>query len=529
MNNQLLFLISTLANRNNIKIDKKEAKLQLLSHPYYPSLNCITDLFNHFNIDNLALSVETNLETFNQIPNVFMAQIKDDKDIYLAVASKKEGKIELIYGERKSKIVSVDKFLDLWSGVLIVIEKSENKDNNSQGNLSRIKSTLYIATTLFLASLFLLAKPSVFQILHFTLCCFGLYISYLIIQQELGLYSKILDKFCSGRSKKTDCDAVLDSKGATILGLFKLSDVGLVYFGCLILSWLIIALNGFHITSAIVLISLLVIPFTVYSIYYQWFVVKSWCPLCLTIVGVLWAQFAVSIFMIDWGNLYAINISYIYVAESLLAVLSIWIIIYPLLIKKQQFEKLEIEHIKFKRNFKLFEAVLKLNPQLNTKISFSKELVFGSKNGSQLLEIMVVTNPMCGFCKESHQLVEKILNKEYSDVQIIIRFNVRVDDVNSNGTKIAIKILELYHTTNEKKCLNALSDIYSKMSAEDWLSKWGEATSNEYIAILKDEKEWCGNNKINFTPAILINGYQYPSQGYDKMDLLFFMEELIEE
>jgi len=78
MNNELLFLANTLAKKNNIRLDYKEAKIQLLGHPHYPSLNCITDLFNHFKIDNLALQVDTNQEVFSQIPNTFLAQIVNE-------------------------------------------------------------------------------------------------------------------------------------------------------------------------------------------------------------------------------------------------------------------------------------------------------------------------------------------------------------------------------------------------------------------------------------------------------------------
>ena len=59
-------------------------------------------------------------------------------------------------------------------------------------------------------------------------------------------------------------------------------------------------------------------------------------------------------------------------------------------------------------------------------------------------------------------------------------------------------------------------------------AKWGETSNPTYQEILKNEKNWCASNKINFTPALLINGRQYPKE-YGRMDLLYFLEELIEE
>ena len=81
---------------------------------------------------------------------------------------------------------------------------------------------------------------------------------------------------------------------------------------------------------------------------------------------------------------------------------------------------------------------------------------------------------MCGYCKESHKLVENILKNENLDVQITIRFNIRIDDLESNSTKIAAKIVALYHTRSEEVSLEALSDIYGEMDSKTWLNKWGD-------------------------------------------------------
>ncbi|MBK5209912.1 MAG: thioredoxin domain-containing protein [Flavobacteriaceae bacterium] len=525
----MFFLLNQFSIKNNIQLDKEEVKIQLLSHPYYPSINSITDLFNHFNIDNLALKVDNNLEAYSQIPDTFLAQIKEDKGSQLVVVSKKMDGVELIYDEHKSKKISVNKFFELWTGILVVIEKQEKKDSDNLNKAGKIKKLVYFSTFVMLSSFFILANPSLFQIIYFALTCVGVYISYLIVIHELGLHSKILDKFCSGGNKNTNCDAVLSSKGATILGLFKLSDVGFVYFTALVLVSLIITLSNLQTTSVIFMMSTLAIPFTFYSIYYQWKVVKNWCPLCLSIVSILWLQFG-ALFLNDafWKYMFIIDLSYVFFIASLLTTTSLWILIQPLLKKEQLFEKLEIEHIKFKRNFKLFKAALNLNPILDTSIPAANELIFGNKNPDALLNIIVITNPMCGYCKESHRVIEKILKNENSNIQIIIRFNVQPNDEGAKGTKIATKILELYHTTNEKNCLYALSDIYGEMDANTWLKKWGETINKTYLTTLKYEKEWCNNNKINFTPALFLNGQQYPKE-YGKMDLLYFIDELIEE
>jgi len=528
MSYELLFLTSTLTKKNNIKIDKKEIKVQLLSHPHYPSLNCITDLFNHFQIENLALRVETNIETYEQLPTTFLVQIEDEGKSLLAIASKNKSEVELVYSEKTTKKIDIDKFLEQWTGIIIAIEEPEKARGTIADRGQKAKKIIFASTLLIFASLFVFAKPSIVQAIQFILSGLGVYISYLIVQQELGFHSVILDKFCSGKKQKSDCDAVLDSKGAYVMGLFKVSDAGLVYFLSLACTWLFIVINKLSFTSLMYGLYAAAVLLTFYSVYYQWKIIKNWCPLCLTIVGVLWMQFISLIFFepLDITTI-ALNNSFYVFAASLLAVISFWIFAKPLLKKEQKFEKLEIEHIKFKRNFDLFYASLKLNALLNVNINSSKEIVFGNEN--PLLKIVLVTNPICGYCKESYQVLEKILRLENPDIQIIVRFSVRTEDLNAVGTKVALRLLEIYNQTNKETSLQALSEIYGSLSALDWLEKWGEALDTKYVKVLEIEKEWCTTNKINFTPAMLLNGLQYPRSGYEKSDIIFFIDDLIEK
>jgi len=46
MGTTLIHLLQYLAKESNIIMDKDEAKVQLLSHPYYPSINSITKTYN---------------------------------------------------------------------------------------------------------------------------------------------------------------------------------------------------------------------------------------------------------------------------------------------------------------------------------------------------------------------------------------------------------------------------------------------------------------------------------------------------
>ena len=125
-------------------------------------------------------------------------------------------------------------------------------------------------------------------------------------------------------------------------------------------------------------------------------------------------------------------------------------------------------------------------------------------------------------------MIEQLLELKEDNIQICIRFNVNTKDKESIDTKIALRLLELYHTRGEQQCMIAMHDIYGKLSATNWLEIWGEAKNQKNFEILNKEALWCQQNNINFTPEILVNGSSFPKE-YDRSDLLYFVDDIIEE
>jgi hypothetical protein len=76
----------------------------------------------------------------------------------------------------------------------------------------------------------------------------------------------------------------------------------------------------------------------------------------------------------------------------------------------------------------------------------------------------------------------------------------------------------------------ALDDAYNNLNYKEWIKKWGVTSINvsKYLELFTNQKEWCKANNINFTPYLAINGYAYPKE-YDREDLRFFIEDLIED
>lgn len=524
MKDTLSFLVQSLLQKNKILIDSEELNFQIQSHPSYPSLHAITGVLSHFDIDNIAIRVAIDKDTLKQLPPSFIAQVKTDNATDFALVVKKNKTYKTIFSNKRSEIISKTIFLERFTGILVAVEKNETIQN-ANFLTTNLQKPLFITALLLFSALFFNSSPNFAETFYFLTTLIGVTISYLIIQHDLGLDSKIIDSICSQESKNTNCNAVLNSKGATLYKNIKLSDVSLVYFISTNLTALLFLLTNTSL-NLLYLISLAGLPVVIYSIYYQIKVSKNWCVLCLGIASILILQ--ASIFFFTTFSLSIISItSTLLIGFAFITITSIWLFISSKLKQEQDFKKLKIESSKFKRNFDLFNTLLQQSKSVDTTIANTSGIILGNKNAP--LNITVITNPFCGHCKSAHNMVESLLKKHHNKLNVTVRFNINTNNPESDGVLVSSRLLELFHTEGELKCLEAMHAIYNNADAKSWLAKWEKCTNADiYKDILETEYNWCLDNSINFTPEILVNGKSFP-KTYDRKDLLFFIEELNED
>ncbi len=520
MKDTLINLVSRLLKQNRISFDKEELTFQIQSHPSYPSLHAITGVLDHFNIENVAADVPTNTETLLQLPDCFIAQVNNKHGKDLVVVDRKKLDYNIYNTENKKEKLTEKDFLGKFTGIIVAVEQSqENSQTKSKSNTTRFVALGLL--TLFASFLIYSSSTSWYTIIYIVLSILGIITSIAIVKQELGLKTAIGDAFCSGSDDKKDCDAVLTSKGAELIKGYKLSDLSILYFSGLALLTLSQITNPVHSYT----ISLLAIPITLYSLYYQYAVVKKWCLLCLSIVGILWLQAVVPLIT----NTFIESFSIVDFTTLVLITLATWLTwnyLKPLIHQVTELKKEKIENVKFKRNYTLFSSLLQKSPQINTQIENSEEIVFG--NPYSPLELTIITNPFCGHCKPVHKHIHDILNRYNDNVKIKIRFNVNTEDTDNDLFKITNSLLSIYHIKGAQECLQAMDEIYNGEKPDKWLNKWEDSTKKDlYKKELERESSWCKENTINFTPEILVNGKSFPKE-YNRTDLIFFIEELEE-
>lgn len=520
-------LAELLLKKNQIPFDASELEFQIESHPSDPSLYTITEVFDHFKITNIAARVPQTQDALNELPDYFIAQVSSPELSELCFVERQTDQYKLKSINGHSKTISQSDFLSAFTGIVLVVEKPED---HTQGTISKnlLSKIGLVISSICILYVFFISTADTLSSLIFLTAVAGIIVSISILQQEFGIKNPLGEAFCSSGSDKKNCNAVLNSSGAEVFGNYKLSDLSFIYFVGLTISIFLLSIQELSLTP-ICILGLFGLPVTIYSIYYQAFKLKTWCILCLSTVGILWVQASISLWSQSLSLPINLELSGIFsLAIGFLSSFSIWAYSKPKYLEAQANWKYKIGYYKFKKNYTIFSLLLKEKPQIETEIKDLEQIVFGNPESN--LKLLIVTNPFCGHCKPMHSIIEKILDKYNDDVEVVVRFNINVTDPTSDIFSIAANLTEIYLTKGQKTSLLAMQEAYHELNPTEWINKW--ATSNidnsYYLENLTLQKAWCIENKINFTPEILINGHSFPKE-YERSDVLFFIEELHEE
>ncbi|WP_046742956.1 vitamin K epoxide reductase family protein [Kordia zhangzhouensis] len=506
-------ILNLLTNNSYLHIDRELLNLQLLSHPEYPSLKSITDTLDYFEIDNLAANVPK--DALSQMPDCFLALIKNERGEEVVLVEKRKGTILLTDAEEKKEKVTETVFAERWTGTIVAVEELEKTVNAKS-----IQSALPYFIIAAIASINVMINFSFPYLLYTSLTLVGLYISILIIREDLGIKSKAVAKVCGAISKNSTCSEVINTEGNKLFGLISLSDASFVFFAGLFLT---LSAVGFH-QSTLLALSIAGIPIVIYALYRQGIVLKKWCALCLLIAGILLLKTALLaatfsfIWVLDWY--------YIAKLVSVFALLYIgWMYCKSYWESHEKLASTETDFLKFKRNPELFKTMLREQGVQNTEvIPQPLRITFGNPNG--VIKLQGVTNPLCGYCTAAFEAYDKLMQTYGNDISLEFIFNVP-PSVEHTSNQIASRLIDLYGI-DPQKSYQALKEWYANRSIDEWQQKFGKPENTNAQETLKTHKEWCDVNDVHYTPASILNHYFFP-KSYEVKDLPLFIQDMILE
>lgn len=500
----------------NIPVSPAFIKARLKSHPDYPNLSSLTDTLDELEIPYAAFISDKQNYASLQYPMFIHINTKEE-EYFTVVKSKK------VFDNNKNNI------LENWDGTTIIIEKQKPEKNGIHSKWwekytkeNKIEFFLILSCAILLLSLFLY-KGSLYTNIFLTLSSLGLVTCFSLFKLEIGLDSFVSKTLCS-----TDkgCSKTLSKENNNILSKLPLADIGIIFFTFQIMFGLINMISENTIVSIYPLIYLTITAslFVIPSIYVQAFILKSWCKMCLLVLGILVLQGLLGYMMIMDGTISIdrpvqnISISLLLIS---LAIFS-WLRIKTVLVESYKALENYIDFQKWKRDPFIFFSLLYNQRKLSDRSSgFAMKM---GKANPKLL-ITMACSPFCNPCAATHKVLHKLLaiNK---DIQVEIKFAFSKQNLDPKTEKAMKLLLSAYKVAGG----NALHEWFSQVDVERFENKYpyNESFEEEYTNALLDCAQWSAENNIRHTPTLFLNGYQMPQQ-YNPDDLIPLINIITEE
>jgi uncharacterized membrane protein len=360
----------------------------------------------------------------------------------------------------------------------------------------------------------------------------GVFVCYHIFKVEkLNAQDSVLvKKFCSGKQASNTCKAVLSSKGAKLFTAISMGDIGMVYFATLFCYLTHALLSGYY-TAAMGVYGwciLVALPFSLYSLYYQWKVLKQFCKLCVLIQLLLWAQFIWLLCILPQVTLFSFSsgpsIQFCLIA-ALITGLYFFVVRYYA--EADKTAKLLQQLRPYNKDMGVFKLLLQREAKLHLN-TLGGALLLGSQTAPKQLQVVLSLGCMpCGNMLNS--LVK--LADRLADT-LCIQLFVKPEE---NAPYLWHSFYTFTTAGQNKEALALLTDWYGVLASEkepaaQHIQQWrspmpdnnGQVIAQGPLVLVQD---WFNKQDIPYTPLLVYEGHFLPSQYYD-MDLLAYMIEI---
>lgn len=525
-NERLVTKVGIFLKKLEVPVTSMYVREELTLHEEFPSILAVSDLMAKLRIKCVVAAVTS--DQISDLPVPFIACVtnsSEEGDI-VVVTRVEEGIVEIsaTEGIGLKTGVKLGEFLKIWKGVVLVAEKSNRSGqvgySSSPWNFANksIRIGLFsLVLGLLFAHIFLLdySKLSQFpslliRAIVLSLGVLGIATCAVILLIEIDSESPFIKKVC-GSAPNSGCQTVLRSSGARIFGVISWGEVGLTYFIACVLfvsfPWRL-DVNTLGLLSKA---SLLSIPVIGLSIFYQGFVLKGWCKLCLAIQAILLTEFILFYFYdrsLVWSYVSVYDL--VNFAFYIVVAFVFWRSLWPFLVEYNSLKVQIRSLIPLKHRPEVMRSYLKTKPSGEYAWPNTLGISIGQStiNDSYLVK---VCSPFCFPCAEGMRDIFELIDNN-SDLTVKLVFVV-----NPNEPTESLEVV---------KCLLALK--YEKTNAEmrEIVHEWFVTGVRDVKAFLDKHRgmvnrsaelvemevnemyQHCINAKISFTPTYYFEGYR---------------------
>lgn len=508
--------------KESITFDKDEILFQIQSHPNFPSLLSISDTLTFFNINNGALRIEAS--QIDLLPDQFMALLKEANSESQFYYIYKKGEKYITIKDKISYEIDREELESRWLDLIFLIEKPDVEHTNSIKS-QRVLNVLIILCILLFLPLYFRSNYSISILLFLLFPSVGILFSIAALKELFGTKNNFINRFCN-ITTSTDCTAVVASNKWTLFTIINFSDLSIVFFSSQLFALITFLVSGNLLEYVAIQKILLIIstPVIILSLYYQKFVEKKWCPICLVIASIILLEIGYLFLVVTIRIPISVNSLVLY-AYVILIIITLWILLKNTLSKQKDLKEFQINANRLLRNYTVFKHTLTASPRI--EIPSHVGMVLGNPESNA--QITIITNPFCGHCKEVHEIINAILEKHGDDLRVKIIFKTAFE-LDTEEIKLFFQILmTIYLEKGEKKFTEALSDFFASKNVEAWNQTYQVPIDSEKVDhIYSVMNHWCLENQINYTPEVFLNGFKYPSE-YEKENLTFYISDFIED
>jgi uncharacterized membrane protein len=478
----------------------------LTAHPDYPSLLSITEALNEWKIENITASVRT--ERFAELDYPFLTYLTTDGGIFVMVKSIKDTVIEWSDGI-STKTEKLSAFASNCNGVILMAEagpQSQETDyaaNRTKEVLSTIRLP-FIATIsmLLTASLFYYRFSADFSYNFFLITKFsGMLISSILLWKSIDNTNVFIQNLCQTNSG-TDCNRILNSDAAKITSWLSWSEMGFFYFAGSLIALLIEPTTIFPLYYS----GVIAIAYSVWSVYYQAFVAKQWCTLCLMIQFIVLVEFAISLFSLltlDHTPYYQLHSLWLLLSGFLAAII-LWMFFKPFFQSRHEIDLVKKELRRFKNSTGIFLNLLHNQALMKYISPGARAIIWGNPVADHT--ITIVTNPLCQPCANAHKTIHQLLASNPNlNCQVIFS----ISGSNQDKREIIAKAILSFPEEQQAEALNRWFED-QEHNIEKWQGYHDSTKKSQINAILANHYEWCEASQIKATPTIYIDGFKLP-------------------
>ena len=464
-----------------VNVDKDSIRNILCSDPTFPSIKALHDTLAFYGLKS----------------NVYQADFEHiiDKPYCVIHTNQKDGHFYYIKEIDNDKICLYDgrnhvltksEFLELWDGVVLLIEEKEKSYSSSRA-FSQTSLFVLFLTTAFLTSVPLL-HGSFSSLAHLLLDVIGLALSCLMYGQEVLSFRNI--PFCH-IGEHFDCSAVSKANPLKHIIPFGLPEIGVAFF---VFDWLFL-LIGEHHCYYLLFIYWLAVGCMVALIAYQIIVIRKYCLYCLCISFVVFVKPFLACADNDCST---ISIFQILTAAVIAVCITTILIVYGKTLEAEKGNSLKL--LTIKRTPYIFDMLLHRKPQMNIIKDYA--LVFGNENAKILVDTIVSLD--CRHCKRMVNEMCALLER----VPDAICWRVYIDGINVDSDNSIANNRQLYVVSQY---------LNDRSLALRCLKEWD--FSNTDYAISPSAKIWYANligdirkMGVEHYPMVLFNNHPFPSE-----------------